>query len=62
MDRLASLVRDTELFGDAVRSAPPDARVPSCPEWTGADLLYHLAEVQDFWARVVGPAPGQVKI
>lgn len=59
MDALASLARDSELFGDAVRSAPPDARVPSCPDWTGADLLYHLAEVQDFWARVVGPAPGR---
>ncbi|MGO1242118.1 MAG: maleylpyruvate isomerase N-terminal domain-containing protein, partial [Cellulosimicrobium funkei] len=57
MDALASLARDSELFGDAVRSAQPDARVPACPDWTGADLLSHLAEVQDFWARVVGPAP-----
>ncbi|WP_139315991.1 maleylpyruvate isomerase N-terminal domain-containing protein [Cellulosimicrobium sp. CUA-896] len=59
MDALESLERDSELFADAARSAPPDARVPSCPEWTGADLVYHLAEVQDFWARVVGPAPGE---
>jgi len=58
MDALSSLARDSELFGDAARSAPPDARVPTCPEWTGADLLYHLAEVQDFWSRVVGPSPG----
>ncbi|KAJ8143833.1 hypothetical protein OY671_003063 [Metschnikowia pulcherrima] len=59
MDASASLARDSESFGDAVRSAQPDARVPACPEWTGADSLYHLAEVQDFWARVVGPAPGE---
>ncbi|WP_454041180.1 maleylpyruvate isomerase N-terminal domain-containing protein [Cellulosimicrobium sp. Marseille-Q8652] len=59
MDALDSLVRDSTLFGDAARSAPPDARVPSCPDWVGADLVYHLAEVQDFWSRVVGPAPGE---
>ncbi|MCB7136643.1 maleylpyruvate isomerase N-terminal domain-containing protein [Cellulosimicrobium marinum] len=59
MEALESLVRDSELFGDAARGAPPDARVPSCPAWVGADLVYHLAEVQDFWARVVGPAPGR---
>jgi uncharacterized protein (TIGR03083 family) len=32
----------------------PDARVPSCPEWTAADLLWHLGEVQHFRGRVVG--------
>ena len=32
----------------------PDARVPSCPDWTAADLLWHLGEVQRFWATIVG--------
>jgi uncharacterized protein (TIGR03083 family) len=27
--------------------------VPSCPEWTAADLLWHLAEVQMFWGEIV---------
>ncbi len=29
------------------------AQVPGCPEWTLADLVWHLAEVQHFWAWVV---------
>ena len=26
----------------------------ACPDWTAADLFFHLAEVQAFWSRVVG--------
>ena len=29
------------------------ARVPGCPDWSLADLVWHLAEVQRFWAWVV---------
>ena len=29
------------------------ARVPGCPEWDLADLVWHLAEVQHFWCWVV---------
>jgi uncharacterized protein (TIGR03083 family) len=29
------------------------ARVPGCPEWSLADLVWHLAEVQHFWTWVV---------
>jgi uncharacterized protein (TIGR03083 family) len=32
---------------------PSDAPVPSCPDWTVDDLLWHLAEVQWFWGEVV---------
>jgi uncharacterized protein (TIGR03083 family) len=28
--------------------------VPTCPDWTRDDLLWHLAEVQWFWGTVVG--------
>ena len=31
-----------------------DARVPGCPEWSVADLVAHLGEVQLFWTAVVG--------
>ena len=34
----------------------PSARVPSCPDWNAADLLWHLAEVQGFWAKIVRTA------
>jgi uncharacterized protein (TIGR03083 family) len=29
------------------------ARVPGCPGWTLADLVWHLGEVQHFWAWIV---------
>ncbi|WP_265520756.1 maleylpyruvate isomerase family mycothiol-dependent enzyme [Oerskovia flava] len=59
MDLLTSLARDSALFVDALHVAPSAARVPACPEWGAADLAFHLAEVQSFWADVVGPAPGE---
>src|SRR4051812_32699159 len=30
-----------------------DAGVPCCPEWTAADLVWHIGEVHDFWGHVV---------
>lgn len=36
--------------GDEVFSS---VSVPSCPDWTAADLTWHLAEVQYFWASIV---------
>ena len=35
------------------RRVHPAAPVPSCPDWNADDLLWHLAEVQWFWAEVV---------
>ncbi|MGW4894594.1 maleylpyruvate isomerase family mycothiol-dependent enzyme [Kitasatospora sp. NPDC004240] len=31
-------------------------RVPSCPDWTVADLVWHVTEVQEFWAGVASGA------
>jgi uncharacterized protein (TIGR03083 family) len=44
---------ESTRFLDAVRSAPLDGPVPSCPDWDAADLVWHLAEVQSFWASIV---------
>ncbi len=27
--------------------------VPSCPDWSLADLVWHLGEVQDFWSHIL---------
>ena len=35
-----------------------DTRVPSCPGWTMADLLWHVGEVHHFWRAI---ASGAVK-
>lgn len=38
----------------ALDGVDPAAPVPSCPDWTAADLLWHISEVHGFWAQVVG--------
>src|SRR5690606_36855160 len=50
----------TEIIeGEAARSArllaavDADAAVPSCPGWNARDLLWHLAEVHEFWSAVL---------
>ena len=60
LDYLAHLGRESARFAEAVRLARPDARVPSCPDWDADDLLWHLAEVQSFWATIVADGvPGE---
>ena len=53
MDYLSHIRADSERFGQALAACDPTARVPSCPEWTAADLLWHLGEVQLFWGTIV---------
>ncbi|MFA9444945.1 maleylpyruvate isomerase family mycothiol-dependent enzyme [Egicoccus sp. AB-alg6-2] len=53
-DYLDVLADETARFARIATTAPMSASVPSCPEWTTADLLWHLAEVQYFWARIAG--------
>ncbi|SHH19171.1 TIGR03083 family protein [Jatrophihabitans endophyticus] len=54
VDLLAHVRTESDRFAAALRDADLAARVPSCPDWTAADLLWHLAEVHHFWAVVVG--------
>lgn len=51
---LTHLELDSRRFADVLAQAEGQERVPTCPKWDADDLLYHLAEVQDFWAHVVG--------
>ncbi len=53
MDYLASIRQESELFYKTADGADPTMGVPSCPEWTIADLVWHLAEVHWFWASDV---------
>jgi uncharacterized protein (TIGR03083 family) len=53
IDFLAHLRTESARFAEVMRAAEPAARVPTCPEWDAADLLWHLAEVQLFWATIV---------
>ena len=54
---LSSLRRSDARFAEAAAAAVLArgwaARIPGCPDWSLADLVEHLAEVQRFWAWVV---------
>jgi uncharacterized protein (TIGR03083 family) len=49
---LTMIRRETEALLDAAASAPT-APVPTCPEWDGHDLVWHIGEVQHFWGTIV---------
>lgn len=36
-----------------VATGDADARCPTCPDWTAADLLWHLTNVHHFWATIL---------
>jgi uncharacterized protein (TIGR03083 family) len=51
-DPIARIRADTEgLAGAAAGNLA--AKVPGCPDWSVADLAWHLLEVQYFWSWVV---------
>jgi uncharacterized protein (TIGR03083 family) len=53
MDFLAAIRRDSDRFYATADSADPTRPVPSCPDWTIADLVWHLGETQWFWGSDV---------
>jgi uncharacterized protein (TIGR03083 family) len=59
-DQLAHIAGRSQALRTAAAAAGPDARVPSCPDWSVTDLVAHLGEVHRFWTAVVsaGPATG----
>ncbi|QGN31800.1 maleylpyruvate isomerase family mycothiol-dependent enzyme [Microlunatus sp. Gsoil 973] len=54
MDREAVIGTESDVFAQVLADTAADARVPTCPEWAAGDLLWHLTEVQLFWAGVLG--------
>ena len=56
-DYLRHLRDESQRFRDVLAACDPKARVPGCPEWDAADLLWHLAEVQWFWGTTMRTRP-----
>ena len=48
---------ESARFREVLADCDPAARVPACPDWDAADLLWHLTTVQAFWAKVVSTRP-----
>jgi uncharacterized protein (TIGR03083 family) len=48
---LDAIARESAALADAAAVAGLDAGVPSCPDWTVADLVAHMGEILQ-WARI----------
>lgn len=44
---------EAERATSTIARIDPATRVPSCPDWNAADLLWHITEVHEFWARIL---------
>lgn len=53
MDPIAIIRAEAQHFADVLGATAPDARCPTCPDWSASDLLWHLTEVHYFWAGVL---------
>jgi uncharacterized protein (TIGR03083 family) len=53
LDHLGFVRSESARFAAVLADVDPSAPVPTCPQWTAADLLWHLAEVQLFWGAIV---------
>jgi uncharacterized protein (TIGR03083 family) len=54
MDAIAIIRTEAERFAEVLAATAPDARCPTCPDWSASDLLWHLTSVHFFWAGVLG--------
>ena len=53
LDRLRVIDGEARRFADVLTPVNPATRVPTCPDWDAADLLWHLTEVHLFWAGIL---------
>ena len=53
IDFVEVVARESGRFRQVVGQGDFTTTVPSCPDWNLSDLVWHLAEVQDFWGRIV---------
>lgn len=54
---LEVVLRSTDRLIAALETAGPTTPVPTCGDWTLADLIWHVVEVQKFWCHVIGNRP-----
>lgn len=53
IDYLETVRSESARFSEVVHAGEMTGSVPSCPDWTLADLAWHLTEVQHFWGEIV---------
>src|SRR5699024_7302518 len=52
-DAITTIRQEADRLASALTTVSPDQQVPTCPEWTAEDLLWHLTEVHEFWAEIL---------
>jgi uncharacterized protein (TIGR03083 family) len=53
MDRLGIITTEAARLATALSGVDPARRCPTCPDWSAADLLWHLTNVHFFWAGIL---------
>lgn len=53
VDRLAVISSESQRLADVLSEVDPERRCPTCPDWSAADLLWHLTNVHFFWAGIL---------
>src|SRR2546430_12523523 len=61
LDHVAAVERELGTITTALAAGPLDVRVPTCPDWTLADLTKHLGEFACFWTHVLCEGTGRAK-
>lgn len=54
---IADISHAADALADLFDANDPATPVPSCGDWTMADLVWHLTEVQLFWGHIIGNRP-----
>lgn len=54
-----AVAREVDGLVAALAAGPADAAVPTCPDWTVADLVEHVAGFTGFWTHVLCEGTGR---
>jgi len=60
-EHLEAVEREAGALAAALAGGPIDARVPTCPDWTVADLADHVGGFTGFWTHVLCEGTGRPK-
>ncbi|MGP9683930.1 maleylpyruvate isomerase family mycothiol-dependent enzyme [Brachybacterium sp. AOP3-A1-3] len=53
IDALTAIREEADRLSAALAATDPEQKVPTCPDWNAADLLWHATEVPEFWSAVL---------
>lgn len=53
IDAIAHIEQEADRLATVLAAIEPAQQVPTCSDWTAADLLWHITEVHEFWMRIL---------